>query len=92
MCAGGFVLATVPLAGMAYVLLVAAGAFLVLLQDGSPVYLGLTALMVVYTAVIIVNLNWIAFLFISHFLAEAQSKGRSRHVNERKRGRLMRNE
>jgi signal transduction histidine kinase/CheY-like chemotaxis protein len=82
MCAGGFVLATVPLAGMAYVLLVAAGAFLVLLQDGSPVYLGLTALMVVYTAVIIVNLNWIAFLFISHFLAEAQVQ---REVTARER-------
>jgi signal transduction histidine kinase/ActR/RegA family two-component response regulator len=72
MCAGGFVLATVPLAGMSYVLLVGAGAFFALLQDGSPVYLGLTALMAVYTLVVMVNLNWIAFLFISHFLAEAQ--------------------
>jgi signal transduction histidine kinase/CheY-like chemotaxis protein len=71
MCAGGFVLATVPLAGMSYVLLVGAGALLALLQDGFPVYLGLTALMAVYNAVVIVSLNWIAFLFISHFLAEA---------------------
>jgi len=72
MCAGGFVLATVPLAGMSYVLLLSGGALAALLQDGSPVYLGLTALMVVYTAVVIVNLNWNAFLFVSHFLAEAQ--------------------
>ena len=72
MCAGGFVLATVPLAGMSYVLLVAAGAFFALLQEGSPIYFGLTALMFVYTAVVIVNLNWNAFLFVSHFLAEAQ--------------------
>jgi signal transduction histidine kinase len=36
------------------------------------VYLGLTALTAVYTGVVIVNLNWNAFLFVSHFLAEAQ--------------------
>jgi signal transduction histidine kinase/ActR/RegA family two-component response regulator len=72
MCAGGFVLATVPLAGMSYVLLVAAGGFFALLQEGSPVFAGLTALMVVYTAVVIVNLNWNAFLFVGHFRAEAQ--------------------
>ena len=72
MCAGGFVLATVPLAGMSYVLLVAAGGFFALLQEGSPVFAGMTALMVVYTAVVIVNLNWNAFLFVGHFLAEAQ--------------------
>jgi hypothetical protein len=52
MCAGGFVLTTVPLAGVAYVLLVAAGAFIALLQGNSAVYLGLTALMAVYTGVV----------------------------------------
>ncbi len=72
MCAGGFVLTTVPLAGVTYVLLVAAGAFFVLLQGGSAVYLGITALITVYTGVVIVSINWNAFLFISHFLAEAQ--------------------
>jgi len=74
MCAGGFVLAPVPLAGVAYVLAVAAGAFYALLQGAAPVYLGLTALMVVYTSVVIVNLNWNALLFIDHFLTEAQIK------------------
>jgi signal transduction histidine kinase/ActR/RegA family two-component response regulator len=72
MGAGGFVLATVPLAGVAYVLIVGAGAFIALLQNAAPVYLGLTAVLVVYSVVVIVNLNWMAFLFISHFLAEAQ--------------------
>jgi signal transduction histidine kinase/CheY-like chemotaxis protein len=72
MCAGGFVLATVPLAGVAYVLAVAAGAFFALLQGGSAVYLGLAALTAVYTGVVIINLNWNAFLFIDHFLAEAR--------------------
>jgi signal transduction histidine kinase len=72
MCAGGFVLATVPLAGIVYVLLVAAGALFALLQEASPVYVGLSALLTVYTSVVIVNLNWNAFLFVGHFLAEAQ--------------------
>ncbi|MGD0105341.1 MAG: ATP-binding protein [Rhodopila sp.] len=74
MCAGGSVLAPVPLAGVAYVLAVAAGTFYTLLQEGAPVYLGLAALMVVCTSVVIVNLNCNAFLFIDHFLAEARIK------------------
>jgi signal transduction histidine kinase len=72
LCAGGFVLATVPLAGVSYVALVAAGAYFALLQDGSPIYVGLTALMTVYIAVIIVNLNWSASLFVNSLLAEAR--------------------
>jgi signal transduction histidine kinase len=72
MGAGGFVLATVPLAGATYVLIVCTGAFVALLQNTAPVYIGLAALLAVYTAVVIVNLNWIAFLFVSHFMAEAQ--------------------
>ena len=72
MCAGGFVLATVPLAGVAYVLSIAAGAFFGLLQSAAPVYLGVTALMAVYTCVGIIQVNWNAFLFIDHFLAEAR--------------------
>jgi signal transduction histidine kinase len=72
MCAGGFGLATVPLAGALYVLLVATGSFYALQQQPSAVYLGVTAMMVVYTAVIIVNLSWSASLFVSSRLAEAR--------------------
>src|SRR5476651_1906628 len=72
MCAGGFVLATVPLAGALYVVLVAAGSLYALLQEGTGVYLGVTALLVVYTAVVIVNLSWSATLFVSSRLAEAR--------------------
>jgi hypothetical protein len=64
MCAGGFVMATVPLAGSIYVLLVAAGALLALMQVSGPVYLGLTAFLVVYTAFIIGGVNWSAQLFV----------------------------
>lgn len=73
MCAGGFVMATVPLAGWSYVGLVAAGTVYALLAAGAtPIYLGLTALLVVYAAVVITNLTWNATLFVDHFLAEAR--------------------
>ena len=72
MCAGGVVLATVPLAGVAYVGLVAAGAFFALSQDGSVIYLGRTALTVVYTVFVVLTINWIAFLFVNLLLAEAR--------------------
>lgn len=72
MSAGGFVLAAVPLAGMAYVAMVAAGALIALLQDSSPAALGIVALLASYIAVIVVALNWTAALMVSSLLAEAQ--------------------
>ena len=59
-------LAKVPLAGMSYLLLVAAGASSALVQEGTPIYLGLTVLLTAYAGVVIVNLNWNAFLFVGH--------------------------
>jgi len=72
MAAGAFVLAPVPLAAMAYVLLLAAGSEFALLQPASPVYLAMTGLLVSYVAVLIGNINWGAALFIDSRLAEAQ--------------------
>jgi signal transduction histidine kinase/CheY-like chemotaxis protein len=72
MCAGAFVLATVPLAGALYVAVVAAGALYALLQDPSPVHLAIVGLLVSYTAVVVVNLSTSAALFVSSRLAEAQ--------------------
>jgi signal transduction histidine kinase len=72
MCSGGFVLAAVPLAGMSYVGMVAAGTLFALLQVHSPVYLGILALLVSYVAVIVVALNWSAALLVNSLLAEAQ--------------------
>jgi signal transduction histidine kinase/CheY-like chemotaxis protein len=72
MCGGGFVLATVPLAGIAFVVIVAAGAAYGLLAAGSRVDLSLTALLFVYAAVVITNLTWNAHLFVDHFLAAAR--------------------
>ena len=72
MSAGAFVLATVPLAAMSYVTLIAAGALFALLQHVSPANLGIMALLGSYAAVIIVNINWSAALFVDSRLAEAK--------------------
>jgi signal transduction histidine kinase/ActR/RegA family two-component response regulator len=72
MCAGAFVLAAVPLAGIAYVLMVAAGSLFALLQEHGPVYVGLTALLTSYTVVIVIGVNWSAALLMNSLLAEAQ--------------------
>jgi signal transduction histidine kinase len=72
MCAGGFVLAPVPLAGISYVAIVAAASLFALLQQPTPVYLGLAALTLAYTAVLIASVSWSASLFVSSRLAEAQ--------------------
>jgi signal transduction histidine kinase len=72
MCAGAFVLATVPLAGVLYVAIVAAGSLYALLQDPSPVHLAIVGLLMSYTAVVVVNLSTSAALFVSSLLAEAQ--------------------
>jgi len=72
MCAGGFVLATVPLAGISYVAIVAAASLYALLQQPSPVHLGLAALTLAYTAVLMASVSWSAALYVSSRLSEAQ--------------------
>jgi len=72
MSACGFALATVPLAGMACVALVAVGTLAALLQETGPVYLGIILLLASYATVLIVNVNWSASLFVNSLLAEAQ--------------------
>jgi len=72
MCAGGFVLATVPMAGVSYVAIVAAASLYALLRQPTPVYLGLAALTLAYTAVLVASVSWSAALFVSSRLAEAQ--------------------
>jgi signal transduction histidine kinase/CheY-like chemotaxis protein len=75
MCAGAFVLGTVPLAALASVAMMLAGSAYALLSDGvATIHLVLIALMVIYAAVIVGNLVWNAHLFVEHFLAEARLK------------------
>ena len=72
MSAGAFVLATVPLAAMSYVALMAGGALFALLHDVSAANLGIISLLGSYVAVLVVNINWSAALFVDSRLAEAQ--------------------
>jgi signal transduction histidine kinase len=70
MAGGAFVLAAVPLAAMAYVLMVAAGALVALLRPFTTVNLAMIALLASYVAVLLGNINWSAALFIDSRLAE----------------------
>jgi signal transduction histidine kinase/CheY-like chemotaxis protein len=72
MSAGAYVLAAVPLAAMAYVAMFAAGTLFALTRYVSAVNIGLLALLVSYTMVIVVGVNWIAALLVSSLLAEAR--------------------
>ncbi len=72
-CAGGLMLATVPLAGGLFVAMMLAGAtYSILLQTSGGAEYGLLALLWVYGLVIIICLCCNAQLFVEHFLAEAR--------------------
>src|SRR5262249_9386373 len=72
MSGGGLALATVPLAGMSYVAVVALGALIAFAQNPTPADLGVIGLLGSYTAVLIISLNWSASLFVNRLLAETQ--------------------
>jgi signal transduction histidine kinase/CheY-like chemotaxis protein len=72
MSGGAFVLATVPLAAMSYVALMVGGTLFALLQQPTPVNLGITALLASYAAVLFANINWSAALFVDSRLAEGR--------------------
>jgi len=72
-CAGGFMQATVPLAGGLYVATMLAGAtYSILVQISGAAEYGLLALLWVYAAVVITCLCCNAHLFVEHLLAEAR--------------------
>jgi len=72
-CAGGFILATVPLAGGLFVTLMLAGStWSILRAAAGSVDFGLLALLWVYGAVVLICLCCNAHLFVEHFLAEAR--------------------
>jgi signal transduction histidine kinase len=72
MSGGAFVLATVPLAAMSYVVLMVGGTLVALLQHPTPVNLAITALLASYAAVLFANINWSAALFVDSRLAEGR--------------------
>jgi signal transduction histidine kinase/ActR/RegA family two-component response regulator len=69
---GAIIFAAVPRAGMSYVAMISAGTLFALLQEHSPVYLGILALLTSYVAVLVAALNWSAALLVTSLLAEAQ--------------------
>jgi len=72
-CAGGFILATVPLAGGLFVTLMLAGAtWSIRSTAAGSIDFGLLALLWVYGAVVLICLCCNAHLFVEHFLAEAR--------------------
>jgi signal transduction histidine kinase/ActR/RegA family two-component response regulator len=72
MSGGALFFAAVPLAGMTYVGMMAAGTLFALLQERAPVHFGIMALLASYVVVLVVALNWSAGLLINSLLAEAQ--------------------
>lgn len=75
--AGGFALATVPVAGTAYVLTIGAGGVAMLWGSGFPMRWDLAGLMLIYT-LIAVGAVWInARLFGGRLMAEAESQRRN---------------
>jgi len=71
-CAGGFVLATVPLAGACYVGMVMAGCAYALLADGGAVHLGLLAVLFVAAGMVLTNIFGNAQRFVEHLLTVAR--------------------
>jgi signal transduction histidine kinase/ActR/RegA family two-component response regulator len=71
-CAGGFVLATVPLAGACYVGMVMAGCAYALLADGGAVHLGLLAVLFVAAGMVLTNIFGNAQRFVDHLLTVAR--------------------
>jgi signal transduction histidine kinase/ActR/RegA family two-component response regulator len=72
MCAGGFVLATVPLAGACFVAMVMAGCGYALLAEGGPIHLGLVALFLVGAGMVLTNMIGNAHRFVDHLLTVAR--------------------
>jgi signal transduction histidine kinase/CheY-like chemotaxis protein len=72
MCAGGFVLATVPLAGAAYVGTVMAGCGYALLVEGGAIHLGVLALFLVAAGMVLTNIIGNAQRFVDHLLNVAR--------------------
>jgi signal transduction histidine kinase/CheY-like chemotaxis protein len=72
MAGGAFVLATVPMAAMAFVAMLVVGSLFALLHPVTAESLGVTALVFSYAAVLVANINWSAALFVDSRLAEGR--------------------
>ncbi|MDE2082980.1 MAG: EAL domain-containing protein [Burkholderiales bacterium] len=73
-CAGGFALATTPVAGTAYVLILAGGAMSVLVAGHLPLARVVGALLFVYAYIVIASVWSTARMFGARLMAEAQAE------------------
>ena len=73
MCAGGFALATTPVAGTAYVLILGAGAAAMLVQARFPLVRVVGALVAVYAYIVIASVWSTARMFGARLMAEAEA-------------------
>jgi diguanylate cyclase (GGDEF)-like protein/PAS domain S-box-containing protein len=73
MCAGGFALATVPVAGTAYVLLLGLGGAVALWSSALPFSGLIGALLSIYAAIVIASVWSTARLFTGRLIAEAEA-------------------
>lgn len=73
-CAGAFALTTVPLSALSYVLIVAGGSALALVNSGLPVAAELGALLAVYSVTVIASVLLLSRTFGSRLMAEAAAE------------------
>jgi diguanylate cyclase (GGDEF)-like protein len=73
MCAGGFALSTVPLAGTSYVLMLGAGAALALWQSASPLASSTTILLLAYSVIVVYSVWNQARTLGARLVAEARA-------------------
>ncbi|MBL8306453.1 MAG: EAL domain-containing protein, partial [Rubrivivax sp.] len=74
MCAGGFALATTPVAGTVYVLILGAAAGLSLVLDAYPLMLPVGGLLLVYCLIVLASVWSTARLFGARLMAEAEAE------------------
>ncbi|MBT9598759.1 MAG: EAL domain-containing protein [Vitreoscilla sp.] len=80
LCAGAFVLAPLLPASLAHVLVLSAAAIGSLLRTGDPVLTLLSAMVVVYTVIVLVGVWYISRLFSSRLMSEREADRQSQMV------------
>ncbi len=73
-CAGGFALATTPMAGTAWVVVLGSSAAVALFRASFPLALPVSALLVIYSLIVIASVWATARLFGARLMAEAEAE------------------
>ena len=73
-CAGGFALATTPVAGTAYVLILSGGAMAIMVRGDLPLARVVGTLLAIYAGIVIASVWATARMFGARLMAEAQAE------------------